>query len=103
MPDGGKSGVWGAAGFSNTIYDEANEGISFGIGSSSTTWYPASGRRHDDNGKLLNVGYDGGYWAISPYDGYAYCLIIKNNGDVHIALNNYRADGFSIRCLQVID
>ena len=103
VPDGGKSGVWGAAGFSNTIYDEANEGISFGIGSSSTTWYPASGRRHDDNGKLLNVGYDGGYWAISPYDGYAYCLIIKNNGDVHIALNNYRADGFSIRCLQVID
>ena len=100
VPDGGSNGVWNVAGFSYTTYDDTNEGISFSISSPSTTWYPASGCRSFVGGALYDVGYDGGYWSVTP-DGYhAYDLYFNRNGYVFPTYSYYRAGGFSVRCLQ---
>lgn len=75
VPDGGSNGIWSRAGFDDTTYDRTNGGMSFSISSPSTTWYPASGYRSDYVGVLSYVG----------------------------GSNYYRANGYSVRCLQVID
>ena len=100
VPDGGSNGVWKTAGFAKTSYDSSNLGISFSISSPSTTWYPASGCRYYDNGALYDVGNGGNYWSVSPLSDYAYYLYVTNFGDVWPTSNNYRASGFSVRCLQ---
>ena len=100
VPDGGSVGVWKVAGFSDTTYDDTNEGISFSISSPSTTWYPASGCRYDYDGALREVGSSGRSWSVTP-DGYrAYFLIFRYDGNVYPTSFDYRAMGFSVRCLQ---
>ena len=101
VPDGGSNGVWKTAGFASTSYDSSNEGMSFSISSPSTTWYPASGCRSYYDGALYDVGSSGDYWSVTPYSDYAFYLDVTNFGDVWLTSNNYRANGFSVRCLQV--
>ena len=100
VPDGGSNGVWKVTGFSDTTYDDTNEGISFSISSPSTTWYPASGYRYNYDWALYDVGNYGYYWSVTPDSSFAYLLYFSNYGDVYPSSNYYRAHGFSVRCLQ---
>ena len=104
VPDGGDNGIWSKAGFDDTTYDSTNEGVSFSISSPSTTWYPASGYRSRDGG-LNYVGNDGRYWSASPSTGSngACYLNFNHGGRVRPSSNVFRANGHSVRCLQVID
>ena len=103
VPDGGSNGIWSKAGFDDTTYDSTNKGMSFSISSPSTTWYPASGYRDDGDGGLGSVGDHGVYWSASPYSSYAYSLYFYYNGSIYPSYYDRRANGYSVRCLQVID
>ena len=100
VPDGGSNGIWSKAGFGHTTYDSTNEGISFSISSPSTTWYPASGYRYNNDGGLSGVGYSGYYWSASPYSSSAYYLTFDYGGYVYPSSSDNRAYVFSVRCLQ---
>ena len=100
VPDGGSDGIWSNAGFSNTTYDDANEGISFSISSTSTTWYPASGYRDDGDGALDDVGYYGYYWSATPASNAAYNLCFDDDGYVNPSSSYNRAYGFGVRCFK---
>ena len=65
---------------------------------------PASGYLNNNDGSLNNVGNNGNYWSASPNSNNsnnAYNLNFNNNGNVNPANNNNRANGYSVRCLQV--
>ena len=100
VPDGGSNGIWSKAGFYYTTYDSTNEGISFSISSPSTTWYPASGCRYNDDGGLNLVCYYGYYWSASPNSSSAYYLRFTSTGNVFPSGSSGRAYGYSVRCLQ---
>ena len=103
VPDGGDNGVWSTAlgswSYSGT-YDSTNEGINFSgkFGSSSTIWYPASGRRLMTGGTLYYVGDIGHYWSVTPDNYTAYTLDFSYDGDVYPTNGDSRARGFSVRC-----
>ena len=105
VPDGGRKGVWSKAGFDDTTYDSANEGISFSITSLSTTWYPASGYRHYSFGSLSAVAHDGLYWSTSPSSSSNNAYGMYFNCEGRLDPWNYfsRADGLAVRCLRLID
>ena len=109
VPDGGDNGVWSNALASSSsfygTYDKTNEGMNFSgkFGSASTIWYPASGWRYNDDGVLGNTGYGGYYWSVTLGGYNAYSLYFFYNTDVNPTNYYYRARGFSVRCLQVID
>ena len=101
VPDGGSNGIWSKAGFDDTTSYWTNRGMSFSISSPSTTWYPASGYRHSSGGNFGDVGINGHCWSASPYSSYsAYCLFFGSSGSVNPSSRDYRAYGFSVRCLQ---
>lgn len=103
VPDGGSNCIWSKAGFDYTTYDSTNEGISFSISSPSTTWYPASGYRNDDDGDLGCVGNYCHYWSASPGSDNgdsAYSLYFTYGGSVYPSIYSNRASGYSVRCLQ---
>ena len=110
VPDGGDNGVWSKALGSSSdftvssLYDSTNEGMNFSgkFGSASTIWYPASGGR-EGNYNLGAVGFHGFYWSASPVSDYAYHLSFNLDGYVSPSSDNPRVNGFSVRCLQVID
>ncbi len=108
VPDGGSSGVWAKSVTSAFSYpwDSTNKGMNFSgkFGSADTIWYPAAGFLKIDDGSLIYVGDNGGWWSCTP-DGwpdgcYAYYLDLFNNGHVNPSDNYYRARGRSVRCLQ---
>ena len=109
VPDGGGNGVWSKAlGSSSTFdhsYNSTNEGMNFSgkFGSVSNIWYPASGCRSSYDGSLYDVGDYGSYWSASPYNDYAYRLYFDYDGYVYPSGDYGRANGLSVRCLQVID
>lgn len=109
VPDGGYDGVWSTTkdsfSFYNRSYDNRNEGMNFAgdFSRSSAIWYPASGFRYYDDGVLYNVGYYGYYWSVTPYGNYSYRLYFNYDGNVNPTSSSNRADGFSVRCVQVID
>ena len=100
VPDGGRNGIWSKAGFDDTTYDITNEGISFSISSSFTTWYPASGVRRYGDGSLGSVGVSGRYWSASPSSSSAYRLSFSDYGYVFPSEDDGRAYGYSVRCLR---
>ena len=111
VPDGGSNGVWATAMGSLTSYkrsyDNTNKGMNFSgdFGSASTIWYPTLYLRNHDDGALYNEGYQSYYWSSTPVSdrvtSNVYDLRFGNNGDVFLANDaNYRARGFSVRCLQ---
>ena len=99
VPDGGSDGIWSKAGFSYTMFDDTNKGMSFSISNPSSTWYPALGYLlcGGGAGALGNVGYTGSYWSVTPKNYEAYCFSV----DYFIGLiadKNSRAYGFAVRC-----
>ena len=102
VPDGGSNGVWskatGGSYFSGYPYDK---GMNFSgkFGSAGNIWYPASGWLGYD-GSLRYVGNNGRWWSCTPSDCGAYSLCLNRSGDVFPSLSNFRAYGFSVRCLQ---
>ena len=106
VPDGGVDGVWSTGkgsslGYVGT-YDGTDKGMNFSgeFGTDQTIWYPAAGYRYLSNGSLDSVGSDGYYWSATPYDNNAYRLYFSNDGHVYPSAYNYRAYGYSVRCLQ---
>ncbi len=113
VPDGGSSGVWSTAfGTSNNFhaaYDDINEGFDFGtsetyrhLTNEETCWYPAAGYLYSDYGRLYIVGDYGFYWSCAPIEyGYdAYNLGFRYDGYVSPSYSDYRAYGYSVRCLK---
>ena len=76
------------------------------FGRASTIWYPALGYRDCYDGSLSSAGFRGYYWSASPYNYYyAYNLTLCSAGFVYPSSDDdlFRAYGYSVRCLQVID
>ena len=64
-------------------------------------FFPAAGGHNYSSGPAYIRNYDGRYWSSRPIIYYAYYL---NFGGGYADMNNtYRARGFSVRCVQVID
>ena len=110
VPDGGSNGVWSKAKSSSSslaaTYDSTNEGINFSgtFGKASTIWYPSSGCRSWHDGGLCRVGSGGDYWSASPRNSDACCMGFdcEDDGYFYPLGSDYRANGYSVRCLQVI-
>ena len=107
VPDGDENGVWSkavgsSAEYSGYPYDSTNEGMNFFgmFGADQTIWYPASGYREHHDGSFSNVGKNGYYWSASPSNANAYYLFFSIHGSVYPSNDDYRAYGFSVRCLQ---
>ena len=111
VPDGGSNGVWSKALGSSSLftnsslYSSSNKGMNFSgkFGSASTIWYPASGYRYYGGRSLSNVGNYGNCWSASPSSSNSdlVCyLYFNNNGYVYPSNFDYRANGYSVRCLQ---
>lgn len=83
--------------FSTTTFtwDATNSGRTY-----NGNWFPAAGFRSAGDGAFNIVGSFGDCWSASPYsenDGYD---LYFNSGLVIPALSDYRARGFSVRCVQ---
>ena len=106
VPDGGESGVWSKAKGSsldyNRYYDSTDQGMNFSgdFGTDQTIWYPAAGCRYFNDGSLLDVGSSGDYWSATPLGSSAFTLYFYKSGSVSSLHYYYRADGYSVRCLQ---
>ena len=106
VPDGGDNGVWSNALSSSSsfygTYDKTNEGMNCSgkFGSASAIWYPASGCRNYGDGALYYVSSHGRYWSVTPSSNSAYGLRFDLYGSVNPTSGNYRAYGYSVRCLQ---
>lgn len=107
VPDGDNNGVWPKAlgsslAFDSSLYDSTNEGINFSewFGGASIIWYPASGSRSYYDGRFNNVGQRGYWWSASPSSDDIYYLTCQYNGSVWPSSKNYRAFGYSVRCLK---
>ena len=106
VPDGEFDGVWSTATSSSSSstgripYDETNGGMNLSgkFGSASTIWYPGSGFRGYEDGRLHWVGEVGYYWSASPTSSNAYTLSISSYGIS--SYNNARTDGQSVRCIK---
>ena len=70
------------------------------FGTDLTIWDPAAGCRFNHDGSLLDVGSSGLYWSATPLGSFAFTLYFYNSGLVSPSYNYYRADGYSVRCLQ---
>ena len=84
----GQNGYWfsGSATYSTSV---------------SRVFFPAAGYRGTSDGYAHDRGYRGDYWSSGPYSYYAYNLYFRG-GDVYMSYN-FRAYGFSVRCVQVTD
>lgn len=106
VPDGGEYGIWSKALDSSSSYwetcDNTNKGMDLSgkFGSDVTIWYPASGHRDCYNGSLSFVGGSGYYWSASSNSNRAYLLSLRNDGLVRPSYYQFRAFGFSVRCVR---
>jgi len=79
---------------------ETNSATAF----SSFLKLPVSGYRNRDTGLLTNVGINGAYWSRSSSPSGIYGSYARNldfNASSGAAFNNnYRANGFSVRCIK---
>ena len=103
VPKGGNDGFWATANVKSSG-DSSNRGMYWTLADGETTaWYPAVGYRYYDSGALYNVGEHGCCWSASPYPSnsyHAYHLYFHCNGNVRPAYSNYRANGYSVRCVR---
>ena len=88
IDDNGRSGRW----FSGTNSYTA---------SVPQVFFPAAGDRSRNDGSANHRGNDGRYWSSSPRSYYAGRLWISSS-NVYVD-SNYRAYGYSVRCVQVTD
>lgn len=100
LPDGGSNGVWAKAGFADMPFDSQNMGILFNIGSSSVTWYPASG--YVSSTGLNDIGSSGYFLSASPLktDGFGDLYILEfNMSSVRTSATNLSNDrAYPVRC-----
>ena len=106
VPDGGENGVWAKAinsryTYTNHDYDTTDEGnnLSGHLGSDPIIWYPDSGYLSNNTGILKSVGSSGICWSASQMDEYSY-YIVTDPRSISTDQWGYRADGFSVRCVQ---
>jgi len=102
VPDGGSGGIWYKSGFANTDYHDICEGMYF-INSDLKLWYPAAGCRDYNRYSLSSVSECGYYWSATPSGHNACYLYFDNEGYVYPSRSNYRANGYSVRCIQSAD
>lgn len=95
VPDGGDTGVWYTAGFTNVLYDNLNKGGIFGISSSLETWYPAPGTLSRSSGELQYVGREGVYLSVRNTSAYKLVDEISFGGGGTSGLK-----GGSVRCFK---
>jgi len=106
VPDGGEEGIWSKAKGSSSDYkrnyDSTDLGMNFSgeFGTDLTIWYPAAGCRGYEGGSLYNVGESGDYWSATPLGSSAFTLYFYKSGSVSSLHYYYRADGYSVRCIQ---
>ena len=106
VPDGGEEGIWskakGSSSDYNRNYDSTYLGMNFSgeFGTDLTIWYPAAGYRGNYDGSLSGVGNYGFCWSATPRGSSAFTLYFYNSGLVSPSYNYYRAEGYSVRCLQ---
>ena len=83
--------------FSTTTFtwDATNSGRTY-----NGNWFPAAGSRGCGAGSLSLVGSSGSYWSASPDNEYNGYYLYFNSGNVNPANLGYRANGFSVRCVQ---
>ena len=66
--------------------------------------FPAAGNRNNSDGNANNRGNNGNYWSSRSGGSDAYYLSFGSSyTDVNDYNNNYRANGSSVRCVQVTD
>ena len=65
----------------------------------SGLFFPASGFRFDNSGRLSSVGSNGGHWSSSPSSLGSYYLSFSPY-NVNPSYNTYRANGFPVRCVK---
>ena len=70
------------------------------FGTDLTIWYPAAGYRGNNGGSLSGVGNYGFCWSATPRGSSAFTLYFYTSGLVSPSFNYYRAEGYSVRCLQ---
>lgn len=104
VPTGGSANnttQWGMA------YAIINSATTFGSCTQATTPerlmcalnLPYAGYRNRTNGQYQNQGVSGSYWSSSATSTNAYNAYFISGGN-SIALGNYRANGFSVRCIR---
>jgi uncharacterized protein (TIGR02145 family) len=67
---------------------------------SKSIFFPASGYRSTSDGSLYSQGDYGYYWSATQSDSYGAWSLYFGSGGVYMGDNNYRAGGFSVRCVQ---
>lgn len=83
--------------FSTTTFtwDATNSGCTY-----NGNWFPAAGCRNCDDGSVSRVGSYGYYWSASPLSESNGYHLHFGSGFVYPANNSFRANGFSVRCVQ---
>ena len=106
VPNGGSTGIWEEGSHTNGKYtaDKTNKCVNFSgkFGSASNIWYPATGYLDRSCNLLTLVGGMGNYWSASPSSNKAYSLYFSmgNYSYVQTSSNDFRANGFSVRCVK---
>lgn len=89
-----------------STWDDELKGCWFGGNHNSdhkgSLFLPAAGLRDGNSGELANTSSNGYYWSSSSiYGGNLYAGSLGfRSGYVYPLLNDNRADGFSVRCVQ---
>ena len=89
-----------------STWDDERKGRWFGGNHDSdhkgSLFLPAAGLRYNISGELAYTSSYGCYWSSSPYYGGNYYAgnLYFNSGYVNPLYNNYRANGFSVRCVR---
>lgn len=89
-----------------STWDDERKGRWFGGNHNSdhkgSLFLPAAGRRSYNSGELAYTSSIGYYWSSSPYYGGSSNAgnLYFYSGSVNPLLNYYRANGFSVRCVQ---
>lgn len=86
--DNGRSGIWFSGPNSYTA-------------SAPQVFFPAAGRRYDYDGSASNRGSYGFYWSSRPYRYNASYRYFSSS--IVGMYNDGRANGYSVRCVQVTD
>jgi hypothetical protein len=68
-------------------------------GNSNHPYFPASGFRNYTSGSLNSVGIMGDYWSSSPNSALNGYIMYFGDATVMPGTNNFRAYGFSVRCV----
>ncbi|MDP2091015.1 MAG: FISUMP domain-containing protein [Candidatus Gracilibacteria bacterium] len=83
----------------NILSTTCSNGMSYNSLIASKLRLPFAGNRYSSNGKYYDQSTNAGYWSSTPNSIYAYYLRF-NTSLISPAYSNYRAYGFSVRCLK---